>query len=161
MLNFKCPSILWNCWTLLFGSHSNSKGREYMWTITQNQLCLTISTYAASIHLKKMVFNTLPNSQGIYSLRSTLNNPVPRPQPHTAESSEVALYSIHLSHCHGVYTHTPHPVQGSESHCLHLYFLTYRENLILLCFLLTFPSHIPTSFFIISKRSDVKFSIQK
>lgn len=110
-----------------------------MWTITQNQLCLTISTYTASIYLKRMVFNALPNSQYIYSLRSTLNNPMPRPQPHTA------LYSIHLSHCHGVYTHTQHPVQGSESHCLH--FLTYGENLILLCFLLTFPSHIPTSFY--------------
>lgn len=110
MLNFKRPSILWNCWTLLFGSHSNSKGREYMWTITQNQLCLTISTYTASIHLKKMVFNMLPNSQGIYSLRSTLN-PMPRPQQHTAESSEVALYSIHLSHCQGVYTH-PTPSSG-------------------------------------------------
>lgn len=91
-----------------------------------------------------MVFNKLPNSQGIYSLRSTLNNPKPRPQQHAGESSEVALYSIHLSHCHGVYTH-PTPSSGfwvTLPPLPHVW-----ENLILLCFLLTFPSHIPTSFY--------------
>lgn len=144
-----------NCWILLSGSHSSLRGREYMWNIIQDQLCLTNSTYTASRHLKRMTLNKLPQLWRFHSLRSTLSNLTPRPSSTggVLRDGSAAHSSTSLSPNH---THRN----------THSGFWIILPQLPHLCetysysaFYLPFPSHIPPPLLLLYPKGVIRNSL--